>query len=100
MEKIFISFYVGTYIKSTLALTVARWLVPIIIIILLLFAVEGGGNIPSSSKGKNTRGQNSRDHSFDESNDECAKDDSNQNQLDCEAEEFNAADATRRSSPC
>ncbi|KAL3810942.1 hypothetical protein ACHAXA_005358 [Cyclostephanos tholiformis] len=48
----------------------------------------GGGNIPSSSKGKNTRGRNSRDHSFDESNDECAEDDSYQNQLDCEAEEF------------
>ena len=37
VEKIFISFYVGTYIKSTLALTVVRWLVPIIIIILLYY---------------------------------------------------------------
>jgi hypothetical protein len=41
VEKIFISFYVGSYIKSTLALTVVRWLVPIIIILLLLYAPVG-----------------------------------------------------------
>jgi hypothetical protein len=68
VEKIFISFYVGTYIKSTLALTVVRWLVPIIIIILLLLfaavifpppprgkthAVGTVGTIPSMSRTTN-----------------------------------------------
>lgn len=48
----------------------------------------GSSNIPFSPRGKSTRVRNGRDHSFEESNDDCADDDSYQNQLECEAEEF------------
>ena len=49
----------------------------------------GGGNPPSSPRGKTPRGRNScRDNSLDESNDDCDEETSYQNQLDCEAEEF------------